>query len=63
MPHIANYLVKIIGVNHVEKKHHVQKVKEGKKPGRSMKNSVYSHVLRKMKRKLNTKKHSHESAA
>ncbi|HTA61753.1 MAG TPA: hypothetical protein VK835_04830 [Bacteroidia bacterium] len=62
--HLSNYLVKIVGVNHLEKKHQLsKKIKEGKKPGRSMKAAVYSHMLRKMKNKLNAKNISYENTA
>jgi hypothetical protein len=60
--HLSNFLVKTVGVNHIEKKQHLsKKIKEGKKPGRSMKATVYNHMLRKMKSKLNTKNLSHEN--
>jgi hypothetical protein len=59
--HLSNFLIKTIGVNHVEKKAHAKKIKEGKRPGRSMKATVYNHMLRKMKSKLNTKTVSHEN--
>jgi len=62
--HLSNYLVKTIGVNHVEKKHHLgKKIKEGKRSGKSMKAAVYNHMLRKMKIKLTTKNLSHENTA
>jgi len=60
--HLSNYLIKTIGVNHIEKKHHLsKKIKEGKRPGKSMKAAVYNHLLRKMKSKLNAKNLSHEN--
>jgi hypothetical protein len=60
--HLANYLVKTIGVNHIEKRQHEhKKTKEGKRPGKSMKVAVYNHMLRKMKSKLNTKNISYEN--
>jgi len=62
--HLSNYLVKTIGVNHIEKKHHSnKKIKEGKRPGKSMKSTVYNHLLRKMKSKLNAKNLSHENTS
>lgn len=60
--HLANYLVKTIGVNHIEKKQHAHKrIKEGKRPGRSMKAAIYNHMLRKMKSKSNSKNISYEN--
>lgn len=60
--HLSNYLIKTIGVNHLEKKQHPnKKIKEGKRLGKSMKTAVYNHMLRKMKSKLNTKKINYEN--
>jgi len=60
--HLSNYLIKTIGVNHVEKKPHSRtKIKEGKRAGRSMKANIYAHLLRKMKNKLNIKTLSYEN--
>lgn len=61
--HLSNYLIKTIGVNHIEKKHFHKKIKEGKRPGRSMKATVYIHLLREIKNKLNTKNISYENTA
>ena len=60
--HLSNFLIKTIGVNHIEKKYHLgKKIKEGKGPGKSMKIAVYNHMLRKMKRRLNNKNLSYEN--
>jgi hypothetical protein len=62
MPHLSRCLIKTIGVDHDDKKNDkIKRIKEGKRPGKSMKTSVYHHLLRKIKRKLNTKKLSHEN--
>jgi|GEM_PF-1441099 len=60
--HLSNYLIKTIGVNHIEKKHQLgKKIKEGKRLGKSMKKAVYNHMMRKMKSKLNIKNVSYEN--
>jgi hypothetical protein len=59
--HLSNFLIKTVGVNHLEKKAQAKKIKEGKRPGRSMKAAVYNHMLRKMKSKLNLKNVGHEN--
>lgn len=62
MPHLSKCLIKTIGVDHDDKSNDkIKRIKEGKRQGKSMKTSVYHHLLRKVKRKLNIKKLSHEN--
>jgi hypothetical protein len=62
IPQIANYLMKTLGVDHKEKKDPMhKKIKEGNKPARTMKESVYNHLLRKTKSNLIIKKYQYES--
>lgn len=53
--HLSTYLVKIVGVDYVIKKEKVKKIREGKKLGKSMKTSVFYHLLRKTKKKTKKK--------
>lgn len=48
--HLSNYLIKTVGVNHKEKERCLdRKIKEGKRHVKTMKTSVYHHMLRKVK--------------
>jgi hypothetical protein len=63
MPHLSKCLIKTIGVENENKKNNqIKRIKEGKRQGRSIKTSVYHHLLRKIKRKSNVKKFNHENA-
>jgi hypothetical protein len=62
MPHVSRCLIKTIGVDHGDKRNDkIKRIKEGKRLGKTMRASVYHHLLRKVKKKLNTKKFSHEN--